>query len=307
MKCSVLGGGGFIGSHLVEELLNLGHKVTVLDRPQARYLSKVKQAGAEIIKGDFLNVYDLKSSIIGAEIIFHLVSTTVPQTAANDPLFDAETNLLGTIKLLQEAKKAQVKKVVFSSSGGTVYGIPQKVPIKESHPTNPIGAYGISKLAIEKYLHLYWTLYGVEYCVLRVANAYGERQPIKETQGIIPAFLSKILQDSPLKIWGDGSVIRDYIYVSDLISAFVKAMSFQKPRGIFNVGSGRGHTVMEIVKVIEKTTGKSARIAYELDRSFDVPTSVLDIAHAKQELNWEPRIDIEDGIGRMYEWMVKYA
>ena len=307
MKCAVLGGGGFMGSHLAEALLRSGHEVTTLDRPQSRYLDQVKEAGAEVIQGDFLNQYDLNMAIAGAETVYHLISTTVPQTATNDPLFDAETNLLGTVKLLQEAKNAGVRRIIFTSSGGTVYGTPRSIPINENHPTEPIGAYGISKLTIEKYLHLFWTLYGLEYCILRVANAYGERQPITETQGVIPAFLSKILQATPLKIWGDGSVIRDYIHVHDIVDALMKSISYQEPTGIFNIGSGRGHSINEIIKVIEKVTGKAAQVDYAPGRNFDVPVNVLDISHANQELNWKPSIDIEQGVGRMYKWMAKDA
>jgi len=304
MKYAVLGGGGFIGSHLTESLLMLGHDVTILDRPQARYLARAKRAGAKIVKGDFLNIYDLKKTIAGAEVVYHLISTTVPQTATNDPLFDAETNLLGTVKLLQEAKKAQVRRIIFTSSGGTVYGIPQKVPITEDHPTEPIGAYGISKLTIEKYLHLYWTLYEVQYCVLRVANAYGERQPIKESQGVIPAFLDKIMHDEPLEIWGDGSVIRDYVHVNDIVNALLKSALYREPTGIFNIGAGRGHSLNELIEIMKNVIGKSIRVNYASGRTFDVPVNILDISHAKAQLVWEPIIGIEMGIGRMFEWML---
>lgn len=302
MNHTVLGGGGFIGSHLVEALLSLGNNVTVLDRPQSLYLNKVKKAGARIIKGDFLNIHDLKSAITNADVVYHLISTTVPQTATNDPLFDAETNLLGTVKLLQESKKAQVKKIVFTSSGGTVYGIPQAVPIAENHPTEPIGAYGISKLTIEKYLHLYWALYGVQYCVLRVANAYGERQPITETQGVISTFLSKVSKGVPLEVWGDGSVIRDYVHVYDIVDALLKSALYQEPTGTFNIGSGRGHSINEIIEIIEKVTGKTARVNCEPGRNFDVPVNVLDISYAQQELSWQPTVDLEQGVQRMYAW-----
>lgn len=304
MKCTVLGGGGFIGSHLCEALLRLGHEVTTLDRPQSHYLGQVREAGASVIQGDFLNQYDLHKAIADAEVVFHLISTTVPQTATNDPLFDVETNLLGAVKLLQEAKNIGVRRIVFTSSGGTVYGTPRSIPIGEDHPKDPIGAYGISKLTIEKYLHLFWTLYGVEYCILRVANAYGERQPITETQGVIPAFLSKIIAGMPLEVWGDGSVVRDYVHVRDIVSALVKSISYSETTGIFNIGSGRGYTINEIITVIEKVTGKAAQVAYEPGRNFDVPANVLGISHAKEELGWEPTMDIEKGVGRMYKWLL---
>ena len=304
MRCTILGGGGFIGSHLSETLINLGYSVTVLDRSQARYLEKIKQAGAKVISGDFLNVYDLKSSLVGSDVLYHLISTTVPQTANNDPLFDAETNLLGTVKLLQEAKKAQVKRIVFTSSGGTVYGIPKEVPIRETHPTEPISAYGVSKLSIEKYLHLYGVLYGMEYCILRIANAYGERQPITETQGVIPAFLGKVINGEPIDIWGDGTIVRDYVHVQDIVNALIAAVNYKESAGIFNIGSGKGYSLNELVEIVTKVTEKSIQVSYLSGRSFDVPINVLDISHAKIYLNWFPTIDIDEGIKRMYEWML---
>lgn len=304
MKCTVMGGGGFIGSHLSEALLNLGYDVTVLDRPQARYLDKVRRAGAKIINGDFLNAYDLETAIVGSEVLYHLISTTVPQTANNDPLFDAETNLLGTVKLLQEVKKAQVKKVVFTSSGGTVYGVPKEVPIKETHPMEPISAYGVSKLAIEKYLHLYEALYDMGYCVLRISNAYGERQPITETQGVIPAFLDRIIKNEPIKIWGDGTIVRDYIHVQDIVNALIKAAVYKEPIGVFNIGSGRGYSLNELVEIVTKVTGKATKVSYVSGRPFDVPINVLDVSQAKTHLGWIPTIEIDKGIKRMYEWML---
>ena len=247
----------------------------------------------------------MRSALNGSDVLYHLISTTVPQTANNDPFFDAETNLLGTVKMLQEARKAQIKRIVFTSSGGTVYGIPKEVPIRETHPTEPISAYGVSKLAIEKYLHLYEALYGMECCILRIANAYGERQPITETQGVIPAFLDKIIKDKPIKIWGDGTIVRDYIHVQDIANALAKAATYKEFMSIFNIGSGRGYSLKELVKIVTTVTGKSMQVNYETGRAFDVPTNVLDISHAKAHLNWFPKIEISAGIKRMYEWMIK--
>jgi len=175
--CLVLGGAGFIGSHLTHALARAGHRVRAFDRPHVDSLAELAGRGdCEIVTGDFLNPKDLALALAGSEIVFHLVSTTLPQASNENPSYDVETNLLGTLRLLELCRRERVRKVVFISSGGTVYGVPRTVPIAESHPTQPTCAYGIHKLAIEKYLHLEHLLHGLDYCVLRPANLYGERQ-----------------------------------------------------------------------------------------------------------------------------------
>ena len=160
-----------------------------------------------------LNPDDIGRAVSGSDVVYHLASTTVPKTSNDDPPYDVETNILGTLRLLEVAWKKQVKKIIFPSSGGTVYGIPQEIPIKEDHPTEPISSYGICKLTIEKYLNLYWKLHGLDYCILRISNAFGERQPVTETQGAISAFLDGAINHRELVVWGDGSIMpRLYIH-----------------------------------------------------------------------------------------------
>lgn len=304
MKCLILGGGGFIGSHLSEALMAQGNEVSVFDRPEARYLVGLQQSGAGIFTGDFLKPNDLSRAISGCDVVYHLVSATVPQTSNENPVYDVETNIVGTLRLLDEARKAHVKKVIFASSGGTVYGIPQELPIKENHPTEPTSSYGISKLTIEKYLHLYSILYGLDYCVLRVANAYGERQPITGSQGVIGAFLDKVLRQEEIVVWGDGSVMRDYTYVHDIVNAFVCAAIYQGEPKIFNIGAGQGHSLNDIIGIIEQIVQQPLRTKYVPGRVFDVPVNVLDISRAKKYLTWQPLTGLLEGISRTFEWMV---
>lgn len=307
MRCIVIGGGGFIGSHLCETLLMESHEVTVFDTERAPNLERLRQRGAVISMGDFFNPEDLRRSLENQDAIFHLFSTTVPQTSNDDPAHDVETNVIGTLRLLEEAKRARIKKVILASSGGTVYGIPQEIPINESHPTDPTCSYGITKLTIEKYLHLYWTLYGLDYCILRISNAYGERQRPTATQGVIPVFLKRALQDDELMVWGDGSVMRDYIFVTDIANAFLKALTFSGEMKVFNIGSGQGHSLRDVIHIIEKVTGRTMKVKYTEGRSFDVPISVLDISRAKNYLNWTPTISLFEGIARTYAWLSREA
>lgn len=305
MKCVVFGGGGFLGSHLVESLLRSDHDVQVFDQPRARYLEYSSQLGANIVTGNFLNADDVGKAIADCDVVYHLVSATVPQTSNENPCYDVETNLIGTLQLLEKMRSANVKKIIFASSGGTVYGIPQEIPVKESHSTDPISSYGITKLAIEKYLHLYGTLHGLDYCILRIANAYGVRQPITQTQGAIAAFLGKAASKEEIIVWGDGSIVRDYVYASDIANAFVQACSYKGELKVFNIGSGHGHSLNDIIGAVENTAGFSLQVKYMPGRSFDVPTNLLDISRAKMFLNWQPQVGLLEGISRAYEWVMK--
>ncbi len=305
MKCVVIGGGGFIGSHLCEALLAGGHEVRAFDRPEARFLVEVERAGANVITGNFLNQGDIGKVLTDCEVVYHLVSATVPQTSNENPIFDVEANILGTLRLLNAAKEAQVKKIVFASSGGTVYGIPKEIPIKESHPTTPTSSYGITKLTIEKYLYLYSTLHGLNYCILRIANAYGERQPIMGTQGVVGIFLDKALHNSEITVWGDGSIMRDYTYIGDIVNAFVKAGTYEGEPRIFNIGAGQGHSVNDIINIIEQVIQRPLGINYVSGRAFDIPVNILDISRAKMHLPWQPTVGILEGISRTLDWMAK--
>lgn len=303
MNCVVFGGGGFIGSHLSEALLNQNNKVTVFEKPGAPYLDLLKKKGAAIVLGNFLEPSDVKNALIGAETIYHLISTTVPKSSNDNPVFDVETNLIGTINLLKSAKNEGVKKIVIASSGGTVYGIPQVIPISEDHPTNPISSYGIIKLAIEKYTHLFWKLYGLDYCILRVSNAFGERQGANEAQGVIPNIINNALHHQIVRIWGDGSVIRDYIHVSDVVNAFLKAGKIEGDQRVFNIGSGIGFSVIDIVRTIEEFFDEPLSLVNDPGRAYDVPINILDNRLAKQVLQWEPKINLSTGIFQTLNFM----
>ena len=219
MKCLVLGGGGFLGSHLSEALLAQGHAVRIFDRPNlTRFKTFSTGEAVQWVEGDFVNRAHLAEAVCGCDVIYHMVSTTLPRSSNENPAYDVESNVVGTLHLLEAARANRIKQTIFVSSGGTVYGVPQQVPIKESHPTDPICSYGISKLAIEKFLHLFQTLYGMEYCILRLANPFGERQRLATAQGAVAVFLAKALRNEEIEIWGDGSVVRDY---------FMSAMPYQ--------------------------------------------------------------------------------
>lgn len=304
MKCLILGGSGFLGSHLAQRLTEGGDEVHILDRHPPRIIGP-GTARARWIEGDFRDVDGLGSALRECEVIYHLVSTTLPKTSNDQPVFDIQTNVAGTVQMLQSALRAHVRRVVFVSSGGTVYGIPHQLPIAESHLNLPLCSYGIGKLMIEKYLHLFRSLYGLQYCVLRLANPYGEWQAVEGAQGAVAAFLYRALKRQPIDIWGDGSVVRDYLYVGDAVGALVKAKACNAEWPVFNIGSGIGRDLNELIAAIENLVGHAVERRYLPKRGFDVPSNVLDISKAGQSLDWRPEISFEEGLRRTLTWMTE--
>lgn len=302
--CLILGGAGFIGSHLAEALLGNGHAVRVFDRPNLALPASLATAcGLERVDGDFINEDDLMHAVPGCDVVFHLVWTTLPKSSNDNPIYDVDTNIIGTLHLLEVARRSGVRKIVFISSGGTVYGTPLQIPVPETHPTDPLVSYGISKLAIEKYLHLYKTLHGLDYIVLRVANPFGERQRVNAAQGAVAVFLARALAGEAIEIWGDGSVTRDYIYIRDVVEAFLKAMDYEGEPRVFNIGSGEGRSLNDILAAMEALLGRPVERRYLPARKFDVPVSVLDINRAREKLRWTPGISFAEGLRRTLGWM----
>ncbi len=304
-RCLVLGGRGFMGSHLIDALLSAGHIVRCFDRPHVTPLgdSHLTDQHFELFEGDLLSEADVIDALAGCDICYHFVSTTLPKSSNADPVFDVESNVLGTIRLLTHAVRSGIKKIIFISSGGTVYGVPNQVPIPETHSTDPVCSYGITKLAIEKYLGLFRKLHGLDYTVLRISNPYGERQRIHGSQGAVAVFLGKALRGEPVEIWGDGSVVRDYIYIADVVDALMAALERMDDEHVFNIGSGRGLSLNEVLDHIEIVTGRKTERLYTPSRTFDVPKNVLSIERAQRSLGWSPKIRFEEGLRRYAEWL----
>jgi UDP-glucose 4-epimerase len=297
MNITIIGGGGFIGINLCEALVSHGHTVRVFDRPRAKHtvpLDIVKQV--EWIEGDFLNTEEVNNALHDCEVIFHLVSTTIPKSSNDNPAYDIETNILGSVRMMEAARMAGVRKIIFNSSGGTVYGIPKEIPIPETHQTNPICAYGIGKLAIEKYLALFHYHGGLDYTITRMSNPYGPYQQPDSDQGAITVFLNKALKGEAIEIWGDGSVTRDFIYISDAIDALVTVLDYRGSEHIFNIGSGKGYNLNDIINSISTVLGNSVKCKYLQGRTLDVPSNVLDISRIRNATGWEPKTHLLDGI-----------
>jgi UDP-glucose 4-epimerase len=300
MKTLVLGGYGFIGRHIVQTFADENMAIVVFDihanpahsTPHCTYVA-----------GDFSD-HDKIDALIAQHAIthvVHLVSTTVPKSSNEDKPYDVESNVIPTLHLLDLCVKYQVKRLLFMSSGGTVYGAPQQLPVDESHPTNPMCSYGISKLAIEKYLFLYRHLYGLNYVVLRAANPYGPGQNPLSGQGIVANFVHKMFSGQSIEVWGDGSNVRDYFYVRDLAAIARKAL-FSEVIGVFNVGSGVGISVNDIISMIARAGNFTPSVIYKEKRLLDVPSVVLNCNHAKNNFDWVPLTSINQGIEEYLSW-----
>lgn len=299
--CLVLGAGGFIGSHLCRALAASGARLHGFGRRPAfpDALPPMRWTTAE-----FADRVALARAVDGAELVFHLLGGTTPEVSNKDPVADLTIHTVASVQLLELCRAAGVRRVVFVSSGGTVYGVPAAVPIHESHPTEPISAYGINKLVVEKYLRLYERLHGLEAIVLRVANPFGPYQSPFRRQGVVAAMIETCLARRPMEIWGDGQVVRDFLYAEDLAEAMLTAATYAGPYRIFNLGSGTGRSVLEVVEgVCTALAVAQPTLVHKPARVADVPVNVLDIGRARQELGWEPRTPWLLGLRRTADWI----
>jgi len=300
----VLGGNGFIGSHIVDQLIVAGHKVRVFDRSVEMYRAPLP--GVDYHLGNFDDPFQVAEALQDIDVVCHLISTTVPSTSNLDPIADIQSNLVCTVRLLEQMRQKNIQRFVYLSSGGTIYGNTNTVPIPEDHSEYPICSYGIIKLTIEKYLHMHQQLYQLKPIILRASNPYGPRQGHLGVQGLIATFLKKGLNNEALDVWGDGTVVRDYIYVGDLAKLILNAIE-KDTVGIFNAGSGTGKTVINIVDILTKALDRPITVNYKSARNFDVEKIVLDISKTKNEFKWEPKMSLRDGILQHKNWFESHV
>lgn len=295
MQTLVLGGNGFIGSHLVDQLLVGGHRVRVFDRGPERLRDPLPSV--EYFSGEFNDLTLLAEALNHVDVVYHLISTTVPATSNMDPVGDITGNLINTVRLLELMRLQSVPRIVFFSSGGTVYGKPESSPIPESHPLRPISSYGVVKVAIENYLHMFYDLHGIEYVALRASNPYGARQGHTGLQGVIGTYISRLYAGLPIEVWGTGEIVRDFIYVEDLAALCVEAGASDAV-GCFNAGFGEGATILETIELISQSTGIDIKPVFTPGRSFDVTHAVLNTTKARKVFGWQPTITLKEGISR---------
>jgi len=300
----ILGGCGFIGTNLTVELLKRGnYKIFIFEAKKVIKRNLDQLSKVEFYDGDFHNEndYEIIFKENKIDMVIHLISTTIPLISNQNIIYDIQSNLVNTIKLLNMMKQYQIKKIAFLSSGGTVYGI-SKTEHKESDSTIPICSYGIMKLTIEKYLHLYNYLYGINFLILRPSNPFGEFHQ-NSLQGLINVILKKIHVGEIIEIWGDGKVVRDFIYVKDLVRIIVDLIEKKIQNEVVNIGSGRGYSINEILNIIKHEIGDFP-LVYKETREVDVRSSILNINKLRTFLNIN-LVSIEEGIKKTYEWLIK--
>lgn len=297
MNILLVGGAGFIGVATARALAAAGHAVRVADTA-VRLQRLVPGLAMSAMELDFSRQSPSPALLSEVDALIHLGCTSNPAKSMASMEADADANIGPSIRLFERAQQAGVPRIIFASSGGTVYGIPQQVPVSELAATDPISAYGVSKLAIEKYLALVPGVIGVS---LRVANPYGADQLNGAAVGVIARYLAATQRGESLEVWGDGSVVRDYIAVEDVASAFVAAACTDLiAPGVYNIGSGRGTSVSEIIRMVFDATGAKVPVLHHPSRGYDVPAIVLDSGKFRGATGWVPCIDLPRGIEGLY-------
>jgi len=295
---ALIGAGGFFGTNLalylspqIEDVRCFGLSQSFPDAMRA-----IRWTSGDIASSSLVEV------LAGCDTVIHLASTSVPGTDLEISK-DAEANLMTSLHLFDRCVDCGVRQVIFISSGGTVYGPSSRVPIAESAPTQPITPYGLVKLTIERYLEVYARLRGLDYRIVRISNLYGPYQNIIKMQGVVTSFLAKALRNEALEIWGNGSIVRDYVYVEDAVEAMVAVMRYQGAKRIFNIGSGVGTSVNQIVASIEKLLERKLKVKYRLGRAVDVPVNILDCTLARNELGWHAKTGFLTGLEKTKYWL----
>ena len=311
MKALVTGGAGFIGSNLVDRLIAEGHSVDVVDDLSTGSLANLASARADAAHQLSIQRRDLRAAAVvdlihrrEPEVIFHLAAQADVRVSVERPRFDAEVNILGSINVLEGARLARTRKVVFASSGGTIYGEPEKLPVPESHPQRPLSPYGAAKKAVADYLGAYRELHGLEFTALALANVYGPRQDPHGEAGVVAIFAGRLLGGQRCKIFGDGEQTRDFVYVDDVVDAFSRAAT--KGSGLLmNIGTGQETSVNTLYRTMAANAGVVADAEYAPARAGELARSSLDPGRAAIHLGWKPWTSLEDGTSAVLRWFAK--
>jgi UDP-glucose 4-epimerase len=310
MQVLVTGGAGFIGSNLVDRLLAEGHSVDVLDDLTSGTLANLAEARAAAdgrLSFHQIDICDPAASELierrGPEVVFHLAAQIDVRVSVSDPARDARINLIGTIHVLEGARRAGARKVVFASSGGTIYGEvdPEDLPVTEAHPQRPVSPYGVTKKAAVDYLHVYREIHQIEYAALALANVYGPRQDPHGEAGVVAIFAGRLLAGEPCTVFGTGEQTRDYVFVDDVVDAFVRAAD--RGSGLLcNIGTGVETSVVHLYRTMADNAGVTAEPQFAPARAGELDRSALDAGRAKLHLGWEPFTGLEAGTAAVLDW-----
>jgi len=297
----VTGGAGFIGSNLVRGLLREGHSVAVLDNLSSGHFCNLEGLSIRFIEGDVRKSRVVAKAVHGADVVFHLAASVGNKRSIDSPSLDAEVNVLGTVRLLEAARRAGVRKFVTSSSAG-IFGELKTIPIREDHPADPDTPYGASKLCAEKETLAYGKLYGMDTVCLRYFNVYGPMQRFDAYGNVIPIFVFRMLRGQPVEVFGDGEQTRDFVNVVDVVRANMQAAATAGAFGAFNIGSGTRVTINELLRLLHAGSGIKANVAYVAPRAGDVRDSLADISAARRAFGFKPSVDLGDGLRTYCDW-----
>lgn len=305
-KVLILGANGFVGSHLVDSLVAKGHVVRAFDRFSSGSPRFHSSRQVEMLPGNYLNKDDLRGALEDIEYVFHFISTTTPATAENDPTIDIETNVRMSVELFKLCVEARVKRVIFASTGGAIYGGSSTELFKETDTPCPVSPYAIGKLSIEHYLRYFKIKHGLDSISLRISNPYGERQPFHRKQGVIPIFLERIVRNQPITVLGDGTMVRDYLYVKDLTNAVASVFAERAMYEVYNIGSGYGVSVNDIIRIVGDITNKKPQINYKEVPSTFTQRFVLDTTRFEQDFGRRiATTSLEKGIQITYQHIIQ--
>lgn len=308
MNIAICGAAGFIGTNLAIDLAkDKNNKIVLIDKKKEYFenIEKKKIDNITIVESDLNVDTDFVKILDGIDVVYHLVSTTVPTTSNQHISQELTANVVFSANMFDACVKCNVKKVVFISSGGTVYGKEANCPLKEKTPTYPISSYGVQKVAIEKLLYLYQYQYGLDYRVIRLANPYGPYQRPNGILGAVTTFTYKALKGEEITVYGDGSVVRDFIYIDDVIRAIDKIVTGECKHRIFNLGCGYGTSIKQLLEAIQKTLGVQLNVNYREARKVDVPVNFLDITRYEKYYGALNPYKLEDGIQMTAEFLKK--
>ena len=309
MRIILLGAAGFIGTNLVIELMkDPKNEITVVDKDRAFFknIEKLNNSNLSFVEHDFLMDSDFESLVADQDLVYHLVSTTVPTTSNKHIAEELKANVVLSANLFEACVKQGVNKVVFISSGGTVYGKESKCPLNEKTPTNPITSYGIQKVSIEKLLYLYNYMYGLDYRIIRLSNPYGPYQRPNGILGAVTTFTYKALRNEEIQVYGDGSVVRDFIYIKDAVKGIQKIVFGDNCHHTFNLGCGYGTSIKQVLATIEKALDIKLNVKYTEARRVDVPVNYLDIKRFETAYGELKPISLEQGIKNTAEFMKEF-
>ncbi len=301
MKILLTGGAGFIGSWVADAFIKDGHKVLIVDDLSTGMIGNIPK-NAEFIKGDIKEPLFLERvfSNFKPDIVNHHAAQINVRRSVEDPAFDAKVNIIGTLNLLELSMKNNIKRFIFASSGGAIYGEPKGLPADENTYPIPISPYGASKYAIETYLGYYKSVHGLDYVSLRYSNVYGPRQNPHGEAGVLAIFCDRILSGKPCVIFGDGNQTRDYVFVGDVAKA--NMLSIDAPSGRYNIGTQVETSVNDLLEALRKVTKREIYLEYSQPRAGEVLRICLDIKLAKNVLGWSPDVNLVDGIYQTWKW-----